>query len=105
MNAEKVKSFIRNKCLKAVEAKPNEDGILVLSRDENDAYSSVKDRWEGFYKSCEFWNWNYGYAEVAKDIIDNYGEWEREDLYEFINFYFEDDKYSGEIDHIIEVFE
>ena len=52
MTTEKVKEFIKNKCLQAVEAKPNEDNILILNEDENDAFLKVKDRWEGFYKSC-----------------------------------------------------
>jgi hypothetical protein len=105
MTTEKVKEFIKNKCLQAVEAKPNEDNILILNEDENDAFLKVKDRWEGFYKSCESWNWNYGYAEVAKDIIDNYTEWDRKDLFEFIVFYFGDPNYQNEIEAIIEVFE
>jgi len=105
MTTEKVKEFIKNKCLEAVGAKTNEDDILVLTPDESDAYSQAKERWGGFYKSCEAWNWNYGYAEVAKDIIDNYNEWDREDLFEFVGFYFGDPNYRNEIENIIEVFE
>lgn len=105
MNAEKITQFIKEKCLDVVGEKPNEDGILVLTPEQKEAYNLEEYKWERFHKSCEYWNWNFGYAGVAKEIIDNYHEWERDELYEFINFYFENDKYADEINEIIEVFE
>lgn len=105
MTTEKVKEFIKNKVLSSLGEKPNEDGIIVLCEDQQADYTRETNRYKQFHKDCEGWNWNSTLAEVARYIIDIYPDYEREDLYEFINFYFEDDTYSSQIEEIIDVFE
>ena len=105
MTEEKVKEYIKDKVLSSLGEKPNEDGIIVLCEDQQADYARETNRYKGFYKSCEGWNWNCTMAEVARDIIDRYPDYEREDLYEFINFYFQDDNYSSQIEEILDVFE
>ena len=105
MTTEKVKEYIKNKVLSSLGEKPNEDGIIVLCEDQQADYVRKTNRYKQFHKDCEGWNWNSTLAEVARHIIDVYPDYEREDLYEFINFYFEDDTYSSQIEEIIDVFE